>query len=1285
MNGWLKQALSVTIALWVIALSSAAFADGPVRIGNWQLAGSGAGDYPQASSINTNYALEFGGAANVTVTDFGQQVGWPSAAQLAQLDVLYITKFAQSGYTNPFTQANVDDLYNFVANGGHLVYVAESEGATGRTVRPLMSKFGLTIAGTGNRNANPRPSGQNAMSIGGLPNPSTTGSWEGYSGFPACHNVYGEVNWIVPGKSVGAGSVFLSGEVQDFSKNLLSSHVMIPKLAKLHDAYMYGTNADLFALDTTGLIDPNHVDFPCSNYTFPPAPFICGDGVAEGSEACDDGNTDAGDGCNTTCQIEANYTCPTAGGQCLTVDLVTPNDGLLTNMEPSITGTATPGATVTVRWIDDQGAVAHTDTVVADGMGAWSLPARGLSDGEFDVEASVTTTGGTISEQITFTLDRMPPNLTLSAPVNNSVTNDDTPNLAGQTEPGAGVVIEVIDGQNNSVFNNGPAVNGMGSFGVDSTSLADGTYIVRATATDAAGNDTVTSITFTVDTLPPAVALNTPADNSLSNDNTQTISGTAEPGAQLIIVVSDAMGATAFTAMATADAMGVWSVDSSALADGAYEAVVTATDAAGNVANDGPHAFVIDTTPPALSIATPAMGAQTADNTVTLSGAGEAGLTILVELRDAMGAVVATFMPTADAMGTWSVDTNALADGTYTVSATSSDAAGNMSSAGPVGFTVDTVAPAVALDAPANGTRTNDDTPTISGTTEPGAGVVIELTDVNGAVLQTLNPTVDAQGGFTVDAAQLPEGTYTVTATATDAAGNEAKDTVSFTIDTTAPGISINTPTDGELLNSREVLVSGASEANSTVVVELLDDQGVVVETTQTTTDANGLWSVTFQGVANGTYSAHATASDEAGNESDATVGFSVDSDEPNLSVTEPADGDITNETQPAITGTTDLDATVVISVKDDQGNTVFTTTVTPDANGDWSTQVDPALVDGSYLIEAVATRPNNKSTTVTVGFVVDTMAPDLTITQPAQGATTNDTTPTIGGATESGLEVVVTIKDAQGNTVFTGTALANAQGEWSVDTTELGEGEYTVEASTVDLAGNPTSAGPSTFTIDTTAAPITITSPQAGESVTDTTPTITGTADPNATVEIFVDGVKVGETVADAQGSWSFDTTEALDLGEHKVEAKTTDAAGNEGSSGEITFTVEKNKAPTTIVTPIDGNTIGGPEVTVTGTGEPGDTVTVTVGDKTQTVTVGDDGKWEVTFQDVPDGSTTITAQGDGDEKVEINVTVASSSGFLVTGGGCAQAPGKANQPSVMWLLLAMCFGAGLKRRRRA
>jgi len=61
-------------------------------------------------------------------------------------------------------------------------------------------------------------------------------------------------------------------------------------------------------------IEPNYVcpspGQPCTST------IICGNGVVEGNEQCDDGNTVGGDGCSANCRIEAGWICPEAGKPC---------------------------------------------------------------------------------------------------------------------------------------------------------------------------------------------------------------------------------------------------------------------------------------------------------------------------------------------------------------------------------------------------------------------------------------------------------------------------------------------------------------------------------------------------------------------------------------------------------------------------------------------------------------------------------------------------------------------------------------------------------------------------------------------------------------------------------------------------------------------------------------------------------------------------------------------------------------------------------------------------------
>ena len=446
---------------------------------------------------------------------------------------------------------------------------------------------------------------------------------------------------------------------------------------------------------------------------------------------------------------------------------------------------------------------------------------------------------------------------------------------------------------------------------------------------------------------------------------------------------------------------------------------------------------------------------------------------------------------------------------------------------------------------------------------------------------------------------------------------------------------------------------------------------------------------MSFQGIANGDYTAEATASDEATNTSTESVTFTIDSDEPNLTVTAPADGEALGDARPEITGTSDADATITVIITDGDGNEVANFTTTPDANGDWTATPDQDLPEGDYTISVTATRPNGKSTTVDRDVTVDLTAPNLAITAPTDGLITNVGDVTITGTSDPEQVVQVTVTDAGGAEVFSGDVTADANGDWSVDVTGLADGDYTVDAVAADEAGNEATAGPVSFTVNTGAPTITITSPAPGEEIDSPTPTISGTAEPGATVEIFIDGEKVDEVTAGEDGTWTYEVTEDLGEGDHTVEARTTNEAGSEGSSGEVSFTIAGD-APLVITSPTDGEDVEGPDVTITGTGEPGTEVTVTAGGETQTVTVDEDGNWSVTFEDLPDGETTVEASA-GDDSVTVTVTVVpgmtddASDSYALSGGcgDCTTASNSTGGPAPLGLMLLALVGLGWRRRR--
>jgi hypothetical protein len=181
-------------------------------------------------------------------------------------------------------------------------------------------------------------------------------------------------------------------------------------------------------------------------------------------------------------------------------------------------------------------------------------------------------------------------------------------------------------------------------------------------------------------------------------------------------------------------------------------------------------------------------------------------------------------------------------------------------------------------------------------------------------------------------------------------------------------------------------------------------------------------------------------------------------------------------------------------------------------------------------------------------------------ITAPAPGSLTSDSTPTISGSAAAGTTVQVT----EGATIL-GTAIAGADGSWTMTSPTLAEGAHTITATVTDEHGqiSPPSA-PVSFTVDSVApARPAITSPAQLAVVRTTNVPVIGTAEPAATITLEVDGSAVGTAPVDAAGAWSL-TTPPLTNGLHLLTARAVDAAGNRSAvSNAVLIVVCDSRAP--------------------------------------------------------------------------------------------------------------------------
>ncbi|MGN8009910.1 Ig-like domain-containing protein, partial [Acinetobacter sp. 22301] len=447
--------------------------------------------------------------------------------------------------------------------------------------------------------------------------------------------------------------------------------------------------------------------------------------------------------------------------------------------------------------------------------------------------------------------------------------------------------------------------------------------------------------------------------------------------------------------------------------------------------------------------------------------------------------------------------------------------------------------------------------------------------------------TVSVPGsGLTADA----DKTIDAKVTFTDAVGNSStvNDTQTYTIDTTAPDAPVINPVNGT------DPITGIAEAGSTVTVSFPDGTTATV-----VAGTDGSWSVPNPGNLVDGDTVTATATDPAGNTSLPGTG-TVSAD-----ITPPVvvlDDVLTNDSTPALTGTVnDPTATVVVNVDGVDYPAVN------NGDGTWTLADNtlPALTDGPHTITVTATDAAGNAGTDTAVVTIDTTAPNAPVLDPI-----NATDP-VSGTAEAGSTVTVSFPDGT-----TATVVAGTDGSWSVPNPgNLVDGD-TVTATATDPAGN--TSGPATAVVDAVAPTVALDDVLTNDS----TPALTGTvSDPTATVVVNVDGVDY-PAVNNGDGTWTLadNTLPALTDGPHTITVTATDAAGNAGTDTAV-VTVDTTAPAAPVIDPVNGTD------PITGTAEPGSTVTVTYPDgSTASVVAGPDGTWTVPNPGLNDGDT-VTA----------------------------------------------------------
>ncbi|MFO0597831.1 MAG: Ig-like domain-containing protein [Myxococcaceae bacterium] len=766
-----------------------------------------------------------------------------------------------------------------------------------------------------------------------------------------------------------------------------------------------------------------------------------------------------------------------------------------------------------------------TTTPCSSNLFSTTLSVTTLSDGTgITVSASQTNGAGTGTDSGSTSKDTTLPAIPgFTSPAGGAFVNTSNPTINGTGE--VGTTVRVYSGSTEICT---AVVSASGTWSCVATTTTDGTYTLTARATDPAGNTGSTSPgrTITVDTMPPAAPVITNPAAAATVAPNPSLSGTSEALATVLVFE----GATQLCST-PADATGQWSCPST-LGIGAHTVFARQIDRANNSGpNSVNRAFTIANVPtvlldtPSAINATNATSFPVAGNCTTAAG--------VVTVR--VSTVTTTTTCTAGRFST-TVNASSLSDGAaISLSASQTNATGTGTD---TRSTVkDTLAPASpSISTPAEMSFINTTTPTFTGTGEPGSTVRVTRSGV-----ELCNTVVPPSGMWACTSTGLLPGVVAVTARATDSADNTSgvSPVRTFTIDVTAPVAPIiSTPTTGASVAPNPML-TGTAEPGATVSV--FEGSALVCSVTAS---GAGAWSCSTV-LGTGQHTVVARQIDQAGNTSPDSPPrpFTVDG-LPNVLLNTPVDINAANAERYVVSGICTSNAgDVTVSVG-------LRTVQVPCAGGMFSATIDVRGLADSSMVTVRASQTTAAGTGADTRVVRKDATPPAgpVIEDPKMGATTTSNTPPISGTAEAGSTVTVYVN---GNAV--GTTVANSMGQWTfTPLTPLADGTYVVTADATDTAGNqgPRGAGVA-FTIDSTApsAP-NIATPLADSTLDDDRPlAVTGFAEPNSTVTVYVDGVEVGTAMSDSAGRFSVPVDPlALGDGPHTVTADARDAAGNRG-----------------------------------------------------------------------------------------------------------------------------------------